>query len=66
MLVLETGYVAQKFVNGFLHFCIFKTNLLFWNFLHKLVINIDIDAQKFQMFCVCRKKFQVVNQDNKF
>ena len=29
MIVLENVYVEQMIVNGFLHFCIFKTNSIF-------------------------------------
>ena len=33
-------------IDGFWHFCIFKTNSIVLNILHKLVIQIDIYTRK--------------------
>ena len=61
MMVLENVYVEQMIVNGLLHFYIFKTNSIFLKKkLHKVMIVIDIFAQKFKCFVFVKKNIQNV------
>ena len=53
-------------VNGFLHFYISKPIQLVWKILHKLVIKIDIYAQKVKCFVCVEKNIQVVKLDRLF
>ena len=51
MIVLENVYAAQMILNGFLLFFVFSKQIqLSWKCLHKLMIKIDIHAQKVKCF----------------
>ena len=63
MIVLENIYVAQMIVNGFLLFVFSKQIQSIYKDLHKLMIEIDIHAQKVKCFVFVGKKIQIVNQD---
>ena len=57
MIVLENVYVAQMIVNGFLHFCIFKTNSIVLKKISQICVQDWQLCPKGQMFCICRKKY---------